>query len=80
MKVATEKALHFDASRARYGTRWPTSIRTAQWWPWLETFDAQPLAPGEVWRCRVKPPLPYTVSFAIAFDEVVVERVTSRRR
>ena len=74
MKVATEKALRFDASRAQVWRAMADIDSYRTWWPWLETFDAQPIAPGAVWRCRVKPPLPYTVSFSIQFDEVVEER------
>ncbi|MEY2469801.1 MAG: hypothetical protein QOF21_2499 [Actinomycetota bacterium] len=74
VKVATEKTLRFDASRTSVWNAIADVDSYRAWWPWLETFDAQPLAPGAVWRCRVKPPLPYTVSFAIAFDEVVTER------
>ena len=77
VKVATEKALRFDASRASVWNAIADVDSYKQWWPWLDTFDAQPLAPGAVWRCRVKPPLPYTVSFAINFDEVVVEHAIS---
>ncbi len=74
VKVATEKALRFDASRTTVWNAMADVDSYRMWWPWLDTFDAEPLAPGAVWRCRVRPPLPYTVSFAIAFDEVVDER------
>lgn len=40
-------------------------------WPWLQQFDAGGLIAGEVWRCRVKPPLPYSVRFSIELEEVV---------
>lgn len=44
-----------------------------RWWPWLRTFEAVELERGDVWRCSVSPPLPYTVTFAIAFDDVFPE-------
>jgi hypothetical protein len=44
-----------------------------QWWPWLRSFEALELERGDVWRCSVSPPLPYTVTFAIAFDDVFPE-------
>jgi hypothetical protein len=43
------------------------------WWPWLRQFDAHALEPNDVWRCVVRPPLRYTVSFTITLDEVVIE-------
>jgi hypothetical protein len=43
-----------------------------RWWPWLSAFDAEGgLSPGAVWRCAVRPPLPYTLRFAILLDDVV---------
>jgi hypothetical protein len=48
-------------------------------WPWLRTFDARALVTGDEWRCTVRPPLPYTVSFVVTLAEVVQdERVTAR--
>ncbi len=44
-----------------------------RWWPWLRTFQAVELERGDVWRCSVSPPLPYTVTFAIAFEDVFPE-------
>lgn len=79
MKVATEKALHFDASRERVWDAMADVEAYPRWWPWLEKFEASGLVAGDEWRCRVKPPLPYTVSFTIAFDEVVVHESISVR-
>ena len=53
---------------------WAAIAETAdyqRWWPWLTTFEAEGLAVGGVWRCAVRPPLPYTVRFSIRLDEVV---------
>ena len=47
------------------------SYRT--WWPWLRRFDASALAPGEVWVCEVRPPLPYVVTFSMTVEDVVAE-------
>jgi len=41
-----------------------------EWWPWLVEFDARGLESGDVWRCAVKPPLPYTLRFAIELVDV----------
>lgn len=41
------------------------------WWPWLRRLDAEGLVAGDVWRCTVQPPLPYTLRFAITLGDVV---------
>jgi hypothetical protein len=40
------------------------------WWPWLTAFDADGLVAGARWRCAVRPPLRYSVRFAIEIVEV----------
>jgi uncharacterized protein YndB with AHSA1/START domain len=42
-----------------------------RWWPWLRRFDAEGLEVGDVWRCTVQPPLPWTLRFRIEIEEVV---------
>jgi uncharacterized protein YndB with AHSA1/START domain len=42
-----------------------------RWWPWLTSFEADGLVAGGEWRCTVRPPLPYSLRFAIHLDEVV---------
>jgi len=52
-----------------------------QWWPWLHGFDAVGLVTGDVWRCVVRPPLPYTLRFTLELDEVIAPslvRATAR--
>ncbi|HEX9682453.1 MAG TPA: hypothetical protein VGA13_05190 [Acidimicrobiales bacterium] len=44
------------------------------WWPWLQSFDARSLSPGEVWHCKVRPPLPYVVRFTLTLGTVVPRR------
>jgi hypothetical protein len=46
-------------------------------WPWLRRFDAVRLASGEIWRCVVKPPLPYEVRFVLTMAEVVTGQVVA---
>jgi hypothetical protein len=40
------------------------------WWPWLRTFSSRGLVAGDVWRCAVRPRVPYTVRFAVHLDAV----------
>jgi len=44
--------------------------RFATWWPWLEALDATGLVEGDVWDCRVQPPLPWSVRFLVTLDRV----------
>lgn len=44
-----------------------------RWWPWLRSFEAATLAVDEVWRCSVKAPLGYSLSFSLKFEVVVPE-------
>jgi hypothetical protein len=39
----------------------------------LRSFEASALATGEAWHCTVRAPVPYTVTFTIAFEQVVAE-------
>jgi len=50
-----------------------------RWWPWLRSFEADGLRAGGQWRCAVRPPLPYTLRFAIDLDEVVAPRLVAAR-
>jgi hypothetical protein len=40
------------------------------WWPWLRSLDAVRLAAGEVWRCTLRPPMPYAIRCDIHFERV----------
>lgn len=42
-----------------------------RWWPWLRSFEAGGLEPGDRWRCTVRPPLPYALRFTISLTDVV---------
>ena len=74
MEVRSERRFEFDAAPPALWAALGSVDDYPRWWPWLRRFDARALAPGEEWRCTVKPPLPYVVRFTIRFDEVGVER------
>jgi uncharacterized protein YndB with AHSA1/START domain len=42
-----------------------------RWWSWLDHYEAGPLEAGTVATFRVRPPLPYTLSFSVTVDEVI---------
>jgi hypothetical protein len=48
-----------------------------RWWPWLRRFEATGLVAGDTWRCVVQPPLPYTLRFRVALDEVDPHRLVA---
>jgi hypothetical protein len=50
-----------------------------RWWPWLRRFDASGLVAGDVWRCVVRPQLPYTVRFAVHLGEVIHPTLVTAR-
>ena len=74
MEVRSERRFEFDAAPPALWAALGSVDDYPRWWPWLRRFEARALAPGEEWRCTVKPPLPYVVRFTIGFDEVEVER------
>ncbi len=74
MEVRSERRFEFEAAPPVLWAALGSVDDYPRWWPWLRRFDARALAPGEEWRCTVKPPLPYVVRFTIRFDEVEVER------
>ncbi|HUR77998.1 MAG TPA: hypothetical protein VMZ22_08615 [Acidimicrobiales bacterium] len=79
MELVTEKTLHFAHDRAAVWAAMADVGSYQRWWPWLRRFDAAELATHAVWRCTVRPPLGYTVSFSIAFTRVVASSVVEAR-
>jgi uncharacterized protein YndB with AHSA1/START domain len=42
-----------------------------RWWPWLADLEVDGgFDVGASWRCQVRPPLPYSVRFALTLQEV----------
>lgn len=73
MHLTTDKRLPFDADVAEVWTAMSKVEAYQGWWPWLEEFDANRLAAGEIWKCKIRSPLRYTVAFTLKFDVVVPE-------
>lgn len=74
MQLTSDRRYSFPVEVAALWAAVADLDRYPQVWPWLKHFDASGLRAGDVWRCRVKPPLPYSVRFTIALDEVVRAR------
>jgi polyketide cyclase/dehydrase/lipid transport protein len=79
VQLVTQKDIHFAYPRAVVWATMADVDSFRMWWPWLRTFEARGLITGDQWRCTVRPPLPYTVSFTIALEDILEEeRVLAR--
>ena len=79
VRLDSDRPYHFAVTPAAL---WSAIAETAdyrRWWPWLTGFEANGLVAGDVWRCAVRPPLPYTLRFAIHLDEVVPTTLVTAR-
>ncbi|MGA9277508.1 hypothetical protein [Ilumatobacter sp.] len=71
MDIRSDRRFRFDVDRA---TLWGALIRVdryPEWWPWLREFEGTGFVEGDLWRCVVKPPLPYSLRFTVALVDVV---------
>jgi hypothetical protein len=70
--IRSDRRYGFEATREEMWALMADVGRYRSRWPWLRRFEApQGLVEGAVWRCRVQPPLPYSVRFTVTLDEVV---------
>jgi uncharacterized protein YndB with AHSA1/START domain len=79
VEIRSDRHYRFDATPSEV---WDALARVEQyptWWPWLREFDGVALRTGETWRCVVKPPLPYTVRFAVELTDVVDRHLVRAR-
>ena len=77
MDVRSDRRYRFEVPP---GVLWPALTRVDQyrtWWPWLRGFEGAAFGPGARWTCVVQPPLPYSLRFTIALEEVVPERLAT---
>ena len=74
-RIHTDRRLTLPASPREVWNRLEDVAAYRTWWPWLRRFEARALAPGEVWTCEVRPPLPYVVSFSMTIEDVVVDEL-----
>ncbi len=81
MRLDTDRTYRYELTPFELWQRLSDVRQFPTWWPWLRTFDAGALRPGEIWRCTVQPPLPYAVRFTLTIDEVdelALVRATAR--
>ena len=72
--VRSDRRFHFDDDPPQVWERMSDVGQYRTWWSWLREFDATALVEGQVWRCRVQPPVPYAVRFTVTLDEVEERR------
>ena len=70
MHVRTDRHQAVDAAPSDLWPLLASVDRYRAWWPWLHSIDADALAAGQVWRCAVRPPVPYVVRFRLHLTDV----------
>lgn len=79
MHIASDRRFRFDVGADELWAHIARVDRFPTWWPWLRRFEGTGMVVGDVWRCTVQPPLPYSLSFDIGLDHVEPgERVAAR--
>ena len=79
MRLDSDRSYRFAVSPDALWTAIAETDDYPRWWSWLTDFDADGLVAGDVWRCGVRPPLPYTLRFAIRLDDVVPTSLVTAR-
>ena len=79
MELASDRHYRFPVPADAFWSAIGATDDYRRWWPWLRTFDAEGLVAGDVWRCAVRPPLRYTVRFAVHLGTVEPPRVIDAR-
>jgi len=69
-----DRSFDFDASPAELWDALSQTERFPEWWPWLRDLDGTALEVGAVAHCVVQAPLPYTLRFDVAIEEVVPQQ------
>lgn len=77
MRLSTDRVYGFPIGPDELWARIGQVAEFERWWPWLRTFDGDRVSTGEVWRCTVRPPLPYAVRFTVTIDDVHAARSVS---
>jgi uncharacterized protein YndB with AHSA1/START domain len=70
VEVVSDRRFMLDADVTAVWAALTTVDAYQRWWPWLRAFEASCLAEGEIWRCAVRAPLPYTLRFTVSLVEV----------
>jgi hypothetical protein len=77
VELVSDREWSFDAGVDAVWAALGATDEYRTWWPWLTSFDAAGLVAGDRWRCTVRPPLRYSVRFAVALEEVAAPRLVT---
>jgi hypothetical protein len=70
MEIASNHTFLLPAPRAAVWDALGEVSDYPAWWPWLRRFDAGGLDEGDVWRCAIRPPLPYALQCTVTLTTV----------
>ena len=79
MELVSDRRWFLDAGPDAVWAALADTAEYRTWWPWLTSFDAAGLVAGARWRCTVRPPLRYSVRFAIDLEQVEPSRLLAAR-
>ena len=71
VRIVSDRRYAFGVDPEQFWTMIADVDSYRRWWPWLRSFDARELEPGERWQCTVQPPVPYRVRFTVTIDDIV---------
>jgi hypothetical protein len=76
-EIRSDRIYHFPMARSELWRLLGNVESYPDWWPWMKEFDAKRLRQGELWRCTIQPPLPYTlqgqVRLAVVIEPELIE-------
>jgi uncharacterized protein YndB with AHSA1/START domain len=80
MEISSNHTYRFSLPRQAVWEALTGVSAYSTWWPWLRQFDGTALDEGAVWRCAIRPPLPYAIRCSVELTsvrapELVVARV-----
>src|SRR5262245_19438722 len=79
VELVSDRRWHFGAPLDAVWAALAATDDYTTWCPWLSSFDAAGLVAGARWRCAVRPPLRYSVRFAVEIVEVERPRFVTAR-
>lgn len=77
MRIRSDRTYHLPGRADDVWRRLARIEDYRSWWPWLRRFEARALAAGDVWRCTLRPPVPYAIRCDIALVDVEAPRLVT---
>lgn len=74
-EIRTRRTWLYEADPVRVWATLSTTSAYQAWWPWLRHFSGPGLASGATWRCTVRSPLPYSLTFDVHIVEATGPRL-----